>query len=1257
MTDVENMREVFYSIEIGSNPEQVWIKKLRNILNSDIHNKPLGCKIDGTHVKIGEVHLGTFYEAQLLFSHAKWIHRFANWLANELSATNEKYLIVGYETYIEPLLSVLHNLEGIDYCIFEEPKFIQRNAMSKARIRCSKSIEEQLKKSSKKCIYKKIVFLCGISSTLSTFKKLQENFLKEFPKATQEFLYYSVIQVLPNINLENSANIEESFSISDIDKLTWNTKEKKVTRNSICVRYLVDVTCDWQIADKCEWCFPEGDVIKERPLITTGDTSVIPLQMIGYTSDNKRTLKTDSKSYINFFKKEKGSFKYIEYLYYNHIDRDDHHFQYYIRTGSLFNKIMEESTSEKFNDFCQDIKKSLKLNDKNISIIVTPLHFSNERFSHEINRLVFENKAHIISFDPKKEYRSNFETKYSNYAYVLEQINSVIKISDVTNLNHKINFYFVDDQVITGDTFYRAKSFVHSLMNRYSNNRGLYNVFHGVITLIDRNSNSTRFNYVEDINKFFSFIKIPIPSIRNYGDSCPLCKQIIDAENISDNCTLDVISKHWGEKAKYHKEKTIEEAKTLYEETSNVIKKRHFVRFYCECLLWEKINGIWGKNEILKTILLTIRQELRGKKIEIQYEYLISFLKVVSRPFLFYRENVKKVVLEILLSILQDILNGEIMPENFIKNILYKNGWEKNSCTIKHLDSSINIDSLKYHLYSLICIVISCLSNIDSCYLLNTQRIIQLCDYVSDIDPNFITFEKLNFIEEEGVPKNGFYLIIVNNFKKLICGVSGTEKSSVVEKQFIEGFNSKHANLFKVLYLENIRLSKKDLAIESQIKTIQDSNSNIILKYEKLGKLCENISNVQRCLFFLSDSGNLKESRVAEIFSNTRVGQMELILEKIESTEIDIEEIYNSLYSIGYYEFNYQHFLISLGEHSDIKNKASKKNVLMLLSFDKSCIDNYTLVKKWLIHRKTLNSIIKNDINTGALESAIRAKAAEYVLSTDKTQSHGQSSDINKLFEFVYEKFVEFQDMDEERLVSSYQAINLFVNRCIGFGATKQIFKEYFELNNMEQQLQPFCTCVQRLDEKDIQTVTKDLEKFFNIVVRNDSLYISEIKEYVAKKNYNSKNTEDKNIEINLIQPTMELIKTIKYVPLFINVKYDYANTAIFLIGIIDIFIRNAIEHSPNDCKVTIKFECGDEVVENKEKGFSYHDSYSFTVINNSSEKDLDKEGFTKKFFTQYLFDIKEGDSCFYITMCQKPNGMYESKLICIVKDLLEETL
>ena len=1259
MNNVEDIRESFYSIKIGDEPEFVWIKKLRNILNSDIHDRPLGCKIDHTHIKIGNVHLGSFYEAQLLFSHSKWIHRFAEWLFSELNLENENCLVVGYETYIEPVLSILRNKTNnetnFDYCIYEEPKYIQRNTMSKARLRYSECINRQHVKKK----YQKVVFLCGISSTLSTYKKLKDFFVEVLKDKEQkiDYLYYSIIQVLPRV-----PEGENEFILNDAcERLVWDKNTKKVYRdNDFSVQYLVDVECEWQMAQNCKWCFPQKSFLDERPLVTTGESSVIPLQMIGLGENyisKKNYQKFTDKDGFNFFKKERGRYKYLDYLYYNHIDRDDHHFQYYIRTGSLFNTIMDDETSQEFIAFCNEIKRNLQLDEKSINIIVTPLHFSNERFSHEINRLVFDNRAHIISFDSRKEYRSNFETKYSNYAYVLDQINSAAASNNV-NFLPQINFYFVDDQLITGNTFYKAKSFSLSLMRKYSNScetSKRFNVFSAVITLLDRNSKSTKLNYVEKEGRFFSFINIPIPSIRSYGDSCPLCKQVIDAQNISNNCTLDTISKHWEEKAHYHKEKTIEKAKELSQESHEYVRTRHFIRFYCECALWNNIKNLWDEEGILYNILLTIYQEIKSLDARDQYEFLISFLKVISRPFLFYRENVKKAVLKILLLILDETLNEKVIPNEIIeatfqKALEYKYIVGGGAINKKKKSKKTISEDIEYEQYCLICVIISCLSNVESSYLLSVEHISRLCDFIYNIDKSYLTFGKIIFFQNREM--YGFYSVIANNFKKLICGTSGMEKSKYIEKDFFESFNHKYGELFKVLYLENIRFSNIDRPIDERIKNIQKNQDNTISKYEKLGSLCKENIKVDSCLFFLSYGQHLEKSKIAEIFGNTRIGDYHLIFEKIKYNIKDTASFYDNLNKLGYIEINHQYFLILLTNSSE--KVISDKIVLMLLSFASSDANNYTAVKKWLIHRKRIKEIVEGDIRTGALETAIRAKAAEYVLSTDKTQSHGQSNDINKLFEFIYEKFIALRNT--EQITRAYQGINLFINRCIAFGATKQIFQEYFDLTNLQPQLQPFNACVQRvINVYNKECVVCDLRKYFEEITNKNSSYINEIKEEVLSKRYASKGSKEQQVSISLDDSFFEYIGRIEYVPLFINLPATLADSAIFLIGIVDVFIRNAIEHGSDDCNIEIKCKMGTDVVEEKLPNYTYNNSYSISVINDCGENEQFLGGFTQKFFTQYLLREKDKHCYFYVTMNKISLNKFESIITCIIKDILEE--
>lgn len=1239
MGNFEELREAYYSIEIGNNDnaEPVWIKKLRNILNEDIHNKPLGCKINNLHIKIGDVHLSAFYEAEIIFSHAKWVSRFANWIYNELKEFNN-ILIIGYETYIEPVLSLLSNKLNAKYCIYEEPKFIQYSTMSKPRLRYEDNLTEFIKE--KNMANHKIILICGISSTLSTYKKLEQcvkNYDINSLINKENFLYYSIVQVLPS-NINNTNNLEFILNDND-DILSWNEKEKIAKRNNqFDVKYLVDVKCDWFQAQNCEWCFP-NIALDEKPLVTTGDSSVIPLQMIGLNCIKDFPKLEKSKNNFNLFEKNrKGDFKYKNYLYYNHIDRDGHHFQYYIRTGALFNNILTNNFS-KFSAFCNKLRDKLINSDNDVNIIVAPLHFSNERFPQEINRLVFNNRAHLISFDSKKEYRSNFEAKYSNYAYVLAQIERINILPSADDLTKNIQFHFVDDQIITGRTFYKAKSFVSSLIRKFTNSKSRlinYKIFASVITFIDRNSQNSKLNYVENLGNFFSFIDIPIPSIRNYGDSCPLCKQISESKNISQNCTLSFTSNFWNEKVKYHRVKSIEEARKLSNTLNESIKTRNYTRFYCEYQIWNNIKNIWEEDKVLKQILDTIFKTLKtSKNIKIQYEYLISFIKVLSRPLIYYREYVKKAVLKLLLSLIEYMLDSDPKSNEYPLQLIEKinENLTKTSTHKKANDTPINTvekQILDYEKYCLLCMLITCLSNIESCYLLDTNHIVKLCVFVQKLNSNCLSFGKITFVKELEV--EGFYSIIANNMKKLICGTSGIEKSKHFNTSLQQSVQSPYSSLFEVLNLENIYFNEKNQEhtnIKEKIKEIQENKTNTIIeKYELLGEICKQAAKAKTCSFYLSYGTDLHNSKIAEIFGNTRLGSFDLILQQI-STNANIEDIQKQLFSVGYFKIQ-NSVLVMLDDHL-INSSYCKDNVMLLLvSFEHDIRNNYKNLKNLLIHRKQISDLIQDDIKTGAIESAVRAKAAELLLSTDKTQSHGRFKDINQLFELAYEAYYN----DKKNNLEFYRRLNLFMNRCIASGYTRQILEEYFFIRKSFSN--PFFA---RLAIMDGKMVLDSLKEYF---IDLNGTYLEQLKSEFNR-------SRNDNIRI-IFKSDIDNSNNIGFVPSFINVTSKYESSPIMLIGLIDILIRNAIQHGDKNSKIQVEINAKQE--ENTETSYIIQ-SYAITVKNPCTNQKYDKEGFTKKFFTTYLSKNKDVDSYFYINMDRKEK-QYISEIICSKKDLLD---
>lgn len=439
-------------------------KQLETILNKDIHDNSLGCKIPETHVRIGKVHLNTFYEAQLLFGNAYWTDIFAYYfyhyiiskLENSKKVDKKRPIILyGYETYSTLTLNkTITFLEKDGYKVN-----LRVFEVKEKRIRyCDESTDTNVDESILK--QNPIMFLfVGISSTLSTFNYMNSAITELNNKYSliKKFCT-SVIQVTGNSESEDN-DCSNDFIKKGNDKygsyVECTTGEQYLSfmdDDEKKAYYYVSVEATWHKPESCKLCMPQN-YINEYPLIEVDESSVVPSQMIRLNVFEHNNLVEDPiekfsmESSKMFFKNLNNA----KYLRYGHIERNENHFRYYLRLSRLYH--------DKKNDvenWLNKIKDNYTfMSKKTINIIIAPQHYSNTGYVNSVNRIIFDGTAHIIEFDINKEYRSNFRAKHNNY-FELEKIISELK-------DYSINFYYVNDQIVSGNTFNRAKSLVLSL--------------------------------------------------------------------------------------------------------------------------------------------------------------------------------------------------------------------------------------------------------------------------------------------------------------------------------------------------------------------------------------------------------------------------------------------------------------------------------------------------------------------------------------------------------------------------------------------------------------------------------------------------------------------------------------------------------------------------------------------------------------------------------------------------------------------------
>ena len=860
---------------IKLNGEYAWLPKLMHVVKTDIHGRYLGCRMPKVHVPVSKhkVHLSDFYEAQFLFANAYWSNKFSQFVIDQIGDDNriEKILLVGYETYSEPLLCQIKakltnsrfNKNSVHYVIVENEKYVTGKHKADERLHYDDGINEFLEiNQGAKITNILILFVVGISVTLSTFdqmfNKIADSIVKqtnidktEIIKLIKNRFHILNCSILQIVAPDGSTDYQNKIISIDKNKKIVN-KNRASDNKSFSVKYLCAAETEWYNPQLCPLCFPEGEDL-ERPLLQLDETSVIPFQLIE-SEEMKDQVNEDvfPQIYHCDFTRDENNKYYLDYC---HSERGDNHFQYYIKTKEFLAEHFDhDSLKTGIYKWLSDIKDSLNIgkeSSRTLNIIVTSSHFSNQKLVNKVNEFVFDNKAYIIDFNVKKEFRSNFEAKFSNYRDVVNLLNEFALRSIYEKESPPvINCYFVDDCIISGETFNRSKDLLKGLFRDYVNPNIMQSVtvsmFKGIIVAIDRNSAQSRkylleksdiFEKGKAIQKypFYSYIELNIPSIRTYGDSCPLCKKVADAKEMLVNCQLNDMDYTWREKGFYHRIRSISDIET---ESKENILARNFYRLQCENDLWIAIKESVRQSENLESqILNAIYERILNLKPEKQIEYLISYLKVLSRPFLYYREKIKPVALNIL----------KECYSLFCDNLKFASNKHKLYILIKDLLSKFHKE-ISGEIVDLYKLIIVRLCTIRSNFLIDTTE----KQYGKKIGIAFDKLQKL--LGEKYSEKDG--LIFKYALKVYSVEYSYASRLLVNLEKLIE--NSCEP-IYRELFIEITEKTAREGFIKEFKKNIeqkcvrQNQDEREIKKYyDSIAEILCNLANCKKISFFIS---------------------------------------------------------------------------------------------------------------------------------------------------------------------------------------------------------------------------------------------------------------------------------------------------------------------------------------------------------------------------------------------------------------------
>lgn len=782
--EAQELRLVPFDIlELPSTTETLFEQAVKRVLESDIQRYSFGCKVKHTHMRIGsKLHISEFFEAELLFHNNYYVARFALLILRRLEKELQKdkpVMFVGYETYSELLLyEIVTNLnaKGFDssYMIYEQRQ--------EGTFRYYDSI--QYLKEKENLVF---ILIVPINSSMTTHSKLQAWLYQEIEKAGLEqdiciVQQYAIILIRSGQEGEEPDDMEEDYYASmqkGIVRATFLPED----RNTI--RYFVCINTKWNDPLMCKFCFPSKSMLEERPLIETNRSSIIPIQMLGIQEKDILNFKGkngEKKTSIDEENQRRVD-RLGGALIYKHIVRNGNHFMFYFELEKYFIQNRGEII-----DWLQGIKECKKKCEGIIyDVIVAPLHYSNAGFVAEVNYHLYGNAALVLNFEVEKEYRENVRTKYSNVIGLYK------KLIDMGN-PAELRFHFVDDNIITGNTFLRAKSLFASLLpNEHSKVK--VKVFDDIIVLLNRMSEASIMNCVQDRKDYHAYVFLNISSMRNHEDACTLCKVVENSVTLRDQSATNRMYEYWDKKIVYHQVKKPEECREIYLGDAET-RQRAIRRMLCTHEINEhlkKIGYLRNETDQVKSGMLKLMS--RRKDSEDAIEWIISYIKIFSRPFVSFRKSCQEASFAIMLELM------EFMTKELCKNdSKLKNNRFTKYGDLKDLCCAIRDAVIKWEqgdkVFSLFLILMQRLSVLGSNYVIRKENISNLFSFVD-------MFMRKSYIPKEKWQK--FIQKYISIVKRIVC-LSSDEN--------------------KCIYLEHIILFGEEYGKRDKEKEIVESESN-----------------------------------------------------------------------------------------------------------------------------------------------------------------------------------------------------------------------------------------------------------------------------------------------------------------------------------------------------------------------------------------------------------------------------------------------
>lgn len=392
-----------------------FLTRIKKVLNSNLREEGVGCKIDNIHIRIGsKIHLDDFYVATTIFDNIGTVSRFAYLIAEgiitkwsqlkESNDTPKELIIIGYDHYSSIMMMQLEKLlrGKLEDCLIHVFQYIKDDYDNEILefVNHDKGVHNFNNAA--------FVFILPIGTTLSTLYKIKNAVKRKWGVNNLNIFQCYALIVVADINDKLSKNFwskkstenqlfdninltqERNFILpeeSDFKQIGENNE-----KNILVAKNFIKLITKWHLPSNCI----RGDIndktieksLFEKPLVQVDKTSTSPSVIYPLNMKGIRGISFSTNQYSeSLLRNLEGTTAY------GHIVKENNHYQYYINYNEFYCKCKSQSELE-FEGWFKEQRKLIDIDAYNI--IISPINYDQPNFLKDVVDKIFLNSLHFI---------------------------------------------------------------------------------------------------------------------------------------------------------------------------------------------------------------------------------------------------------------------------------------------------------------------------------------------------------------------------------------------------------------------------------------------------------------------------------------------------------------------------------------------------------------------------------------------------------------------------------------------------------------------------------------------------------------------------------------------------------------------------------------------------------------------------------------------------------------------------------------------